>query len=117
MIAINELTKRYKDSGAKDAYNAEILNIMLEYEVITPDVAQKLISSKKLDFKEVRGIKGVKEAEYIIGKNKIKVLVASGLGNIKPFLDYNMYNLSHNPPIQRAFLMLYYQILLWQPNI
>ena len=43
--------------------------------------------SKNLEFKEVRGVKGVKEATYEINKKQIKVLVTSGLSNIKPFLE------------------------------
>ncbi len=42
---------------------------------------------KNLVFEEVRGIKGVKEAEYIINKQKIKVLIVSSLSKIKPFLE------------------------------
>ncbi len=51
--AINDITKleeKYKDSTNKDAYNCEILGIMLNYEVITPEVAQKLIEEEKLNF-------------------------------------------------------------------
>lgn len=50
IMDINNLKEKYKDSNNKDAYNAEILNIMLEYEVVTPDVTDKLIKNKKLDF-------------------------------------------------------------------
>ena len=35
-----------------------------------------------LEFKEVRGMSGLKEATYCIGKEEIRVLVVSGLGNI-----------------------------------
>lgn len=47
---INKLQDKYKNDSNKDAYNAEILTIMLKYEVVTPEVTQKLINSKKLDF-------------------------------------------------------------------
>ncbi len=47
---INKLQDKYKNSSNKDAYNGEILNIMLEYEVVTPDVAEKLVANKKLNF-------------------------------------------------------------------
>ncbi len=48
---INDLNDKYKNDTNKDAYNCEILNIMLDYEVITPEVTQKLIDNKKLNFK------------------------------------------------------------------
>ena len=48
---INGLKDKYKDNTNKDAYNAEILDIMLKYEVVTPEVTEKLIKNKKLDFK------------------------------------------------------------------
>ncbi len=40
-----------------------------------------------LEFKEVRGTEGVKEAEYTVGKTTVKVAVASGLGNARRILD------------------------------
>lgn len=47
---INKLQDKYKDATNKDAYNGEILTIMLRYEVVTPEVTQKLIDEKKLNF-------------------------------------------------------------------
>lgn len=40
-----------------------------------------------LEFKEVRGTEGVKEAEYSVGGTTVKVAVASGLGNARKVLD------------------------------
>lgn len=40
-----------------------------------------------LEFKEVRGTEGVKEAEYTLGGATVKVAVASGLGNARKVLD------------------------------
>ena len=40
-----------------------------------------------VEFKEVRGIEGVKEAEYKVGKTTVKVAVASGLGNARKVLE------------------------------
>ena len=40
-----------------------------------------------LDFKEVRGIKGIKEAEVKIGDMNLKVAVANGLGNARKILE------------------------------
>ena len=34
----------------KDAYNGEILSIMLRYHVISPEAAEKLIDNDKLNF-------------------------------------------------------------------
>ncbi len=40
-----------------------------------------------LEFKEVRGTRGVKEAVYTVGKTTVKVAVASGLGNARKVLE------------------------------
>ncbi len=42
---------------------------------------------KKIEFTEVRGTKGIKEATYHIGGIELKVAVASGLANAKALLD------------------------------
>ena len=42
---------------------------------------------QNIDYKEVRGIKGIKEAEVQIGDLTVKVAVASGLGNARKLLD------------------------------
>ncbi|MCR5523203.1 MAG: [FeFe] hydrogenase, group A [Clostridia bacterium] len=42
---------------------------------------------KELDFKEVRGIKGIKEASYTVNGLEIKVCAASGLANAKKVMD------------------------------
>jgi NADP-reducing hydrogenase subunit HndD len=42
---------------------------------------------EKLDFEEVRGIKGVKQAAYKLGDLEIKVAVASGTANAKKVLE------------------------------
>ena len=44
-------------------------------------------SLKNFDFKEVRGMKGIKEAEVKIGCDCKKVAVINGLGNAKKFLE------------------------------
>ena len=41
---------------------------------------------KNLDFTDVRGVDGIKEASYKIGDLEVKVAVASGLGNAKELL-------------------------------
>lgn len=51
--------------------------------------------SKNLEYKEVRGSRGVKEATYLINNKKIKVLVASGISNIKPYLQSGKINDYH----------------------
>lgn len=40
-----------------------------------------------IEFKEVRGTEGVKEAEYTVGGAKLSVAVASGLGNARKILE------------------------------
>ena len=42
---------------------------------------------KSLDFTEVRGMDGIKEASYTVAGMDVKVAVASGLGNAKKLLD------------------------------
>ncbi|MBQ2669730.1 MAG: iron hydrogenase small subunit [Clostridia bacterium] len=42
---------------------------------------------KNLDFKEVRGAEGIKEATYKVGDLDVKVAVASGLNNAKVIMD------------------------------
>ena len=43
--------------------------------------------SDRLDFKEVRGLEGVKEATYTIAGQEVKVAVASGLNNAKKLCE------------------------------
>lgn len=43
--------------------------------------------SKKIEFKEVRGTTGIKEATYTVGGQKLRVAVASGLGNARAILE------------------------------
>jgi NADP-reducing hydrogenase subunit HndD len=52
-------------------------------------VAEELTgqSLDDIDFMDVRGIKGIKEAEVKIGDLNVKVAVASGLGNARKLLD------------------------------
>lgn len=40
-----------------------------------------------LDFNDVRGMEGIKEATYPVAGMEIKVAVASGLGNAKKLLE------------------------------
>ncbi len=40
-----------------------------------------------IEFKEVRGVRGVKEAEYTVGGSTVKVAVAHGLGNARKVLE------------------------------
>ena len=47
---IGKLQDKYGESSNKDAYNGEILSIMLRYHVVTTDTARKLIDSEKLNF-------------------------------------------------------------------
>jgi iron-only hydrogenase group A len=40
-----------------------------------------------LDFKAVRGLEGIKEAELTLGEHKLKVAVANGLGNAQKIME------------------------------
>ncbi|MDR1754243.1 MAG: [FeFe] hydrogenase, group A [Eubacterium sp.] len=44
-------------------------------------------TNSPVEFKEVRGIQGVKYAEYNVGGTKVKVAVASGLANARELLE------------------------------
>ena len=50
IVEISDLQEEYKDSADKDAYNREILTIMLRYHVISKEAVQSLIDSDKLNF-------------------------------------------------------------------
>ena len=50
---IRDLKEKYASGGNTDLYNNEILEIMLNKKVVTPEVTDKLIKNKKLDFKGV----------------------------------------------------------------
>ena len=45
------------------------------------------LEGEALDFMEVRGIEGIKEAAYKVGDLEVKVAVASGLANARKLLD------------------------------
>ena len=53
---INKLHQKYKDTDDMDAYNGEILKIMLEKKVIKKDLALSLVENKKLDFNGAKEI-------------------------------------------------------------
>lgn len=44
-------------------------------------------ASRRIEFKEVRGLAGVKRAELMMGGKKFRVAVINGMGNIQPALD------------------------------
>ena len=51
------------------------------YEVITGAPLEKI------EFRQVRGFEGIKEAVVPVGKLKIKIAVAHGLGNARKLMD------------------------------
>ncbi|NLK09073.1 MAG: 2Fe-2S iron-sulfur cluster binding domain-containing protein [Firmicutes bacterium] len=51
------------------------------YEVVTEEALEKL------EFLEVRGLEGIKEAEVDLQGTKLKVVVANGLGNARKLLE------------------------------
>lgn len=50
IVNISDLQEKYENNPDMNAYNGEILGIMLRYHVITTDTTQKLIDNSKLDF-------------------------------------------------------------------
>ncbi len=49
--------------------------------------AKKVIVGTRIEFKEVRGMAGIKTAEVKVGGRKLKVAVANGLGNAQKILE------------------------------
>lgn len=43
--------------------------------------------SPKIDFKEARGMKGVKEAKVTVGDKELRIAVVNGIGNIRPVIE------------------------------
>ena len=59
-----------------------------ELEDMTTETAKiEKQASNQLNFVEVRGMKGCKEATYKVRGKNLKVLVVSGLGNTKDFIE------------------------------
>jgi len=56
VLEIIDLQNKYQNNNDKDAYNGEILSILLNYNVIDIDEVQYLIDKQKLDFKGVQSI-------------------------------------------------------------
>ena len=50
ILEIDALEEKYKDTNNKDAYNGEILSIMLRYHVVSKSTVKRLIDTEKLDF-------------------------------------------------------------------
>ncbi len=48
---IETLTDKYDNNSDKDAYNQDILSILLKYQVVKPDTAENLVKKDKLKFK------------------------------------------------------------------
>ena len=51
------------------------------YEIVTGETLTKV------EFEDVRGMEGIKEAEVMVGDKKVRVAVAHGTGNAKALLD------------------------------
>ncbi len=50
-------------------------------------ISGEKLADDKLDFTDVRGIEGIKEASYTVGGLTVKVAVASGLANARKLMD------------------------------
>jgi iron-only hydrogenase group A len=72
-------------SGAADIFGATggVMEAALRtaYEIITGE------ELKNIDFNQVRGLNGLKEASVMVGDIEVKVAVAHGLGNARVILD------------------------------
>jgi len=72
-------------SGAADIFGATggVMEAALRtaYEIITGE------ELKNIDFNQVRGLNGLKEASVMVGDLEVKVAVAHGLGNARVILD------------------------------
>jgi NADH-quinone oxidoreductase subunit G len=61
-------------------------------------------NNKEIDFKDVRGIKGVKEATINIEGNQIKVAIAHGMGNVEQVLKKVQEALAKGEPMPYHFI-------------
>ncbi|MCQ2794534.1 MAG: [FeFe] hydrogenase, group A, partial [Bacilli bacterium] len=79
----NDLLGQYTGAGVIFGVTGGVMEAALRtaYHVLTGKEAGFL------DFKAVRGLKDVKEAEIDINGTKLKVAVTSGMANAKPLLD------------------------------
>jgi NADH-quinone oxidoreductase subunit G len=59
---------------------------------------------KEIDFKNVRGLKGVKETEVDIAGNKVKIAIAHGLGNVEYVLKKVENALAKNEELPYHFI-------------
>lgn len=50
-------------------------------------ISGEILPNEKLDFTEVRGTQGIKEASYTVGDLTVKVAVVSGLANARKLMD------------------------------
>ncbi|MBR5404725.1 MAG: [FeFe] hydrogenase, group A [Oscillospiraceae bacterium] len=50
-------------------------------------ISGETLPAEKVDFKDVRGIEGIKEAAYTVGGLTVKVAVASGLSNARKLME------------------------------
>ena len=50
-------------------------------------ITGETLANDKVDFKEVRGVEGIKEAAYTAGGLTVKVAVASGLANARKLME------------------------------
>lgn len=61
-------------------------------------------NKKEIDFTQVRGLKGVKEAEIDIEGNTVKIAVAHGMGNIEYVLERVRKAIAENQPLPYHFI-------------
>lgn len=76
-----------ESSGAGLIFGATggVMEAALRFAV--ESITGETLPDDKLNFTEVRGIKGIKEASYTVGGLTVKVAVASGLANARELMD------------------------------
>ena len=75
----------YSGAGLIFGATGGVMEAALRFAV--EKISGEKLGNDKLDFTDVRGIKGVKEASYTVGGLTVKVAVASGLANARRLLE------------------------------
>jgi len=75
----------YSGAGLIFGATGGVMEAALRFAV--EKITGEKLANDKLDFTDVRGIEGVKEASYTVGGLTVKVAVASGLANARRLLE------------------------------
>ena len=75
----------YSGGGVIFGATGGVMEAALRFAV--EQISGEKLAADKVEFKEVRGIEGIKEASYTAGGITVKVAVASGLANARALLE------------------------------